>query len=164
MQDVRHFLSWGEIFVDVNSKNLEDKTAWDMLQEGNRDIRDMLRRVGAEPGSSLSTSNGYPNPEYQMPLKVTCVGAILPQKNLRVRVKIRRDLRKFTVEWRNMLLVVAALLMTLSFQAVLTPPGGLCQDNGNCNTKEADSSNYPKIIHLSQPNTTLACEHNVGCT
>ena len=34
-------------FLDVNSKNLEDKTAWDMLQEDNKEIRVMLRRVGA---------------------------------------------------------------------------------------------------------------------
>ena len=42
-------------FLDVNSKNLEDKTAWDMLQEDNKEIRVMLRRVGAKPCSSLST-------------------------------------------------------------------------------------------------------------
>nr|POE80571.1 ankyrin repeat-containing protein bda1 [Quercus suber] len=64
---VRHFLSWGSRFMDVNywrkrflnvnNKNLEDKTAWDMLQEDNREIMVMLSRTGAKPGSSLSTSN-----------------------------------------------------------------------------------------------------------
>ena len=70
MQAVRHFLSWANRFMDVNygrkrlldvnSKNLEDKTAWDMLQEGNREIRVMLLCAGAKPGSSLSTFNRYP--------------------------------------------------------------------------------------------------------
>ncbi|KAL4601332.1 hypothetical protein ACB092_11G265000 [Castanea dentata] len=53
-----------------------------------------------------------------------------------------------------MILVVAVLIVTLCFQAVLTPPGGIWQDNG--------SSNHPKIIYLSQSNTTLACEHKAG--
>ncbi|KAK4591671.1 hypothetical protein RGQ29_016202 [Quercus rubra] len=101
---VRHFLSWANRFMDVNdrrkrlldvnSKNLEDKTAWDMLQEGNREIRVMLLCAGAKPGSSLSTFN-----------------------------------RKLTEERRNMFLVVAVLLATLTYQAILTPPGGVWQDN-----------------------------------
>ena len=47
------------------SKKLMDKTSWDKLQEGNEEIRVMLRRVGAKLGSSLSTINSYPNPKYQ---------------------------------------------------------------------------------------------------
>ena len=115
--------------MDVNRKNLEDKTAWDMLQEGNREIRVMLRRAGAKPGSSLSTFNRYPNPKYQRLLTAPWVDFFWP-KNL------RREIRKFTEERRSMLLVVAALLVTLSFQAIL------------------GSSNYPIIIYLSQSNTT----------
>ena len=110
--------------MDVNHKNLENKTAWDILREDSREIRDMLRRAGAKPGSSLSTSNGYPNPKYQWPLTVSRVEAIFSNKNIKLQI------RKFTVEWRSMLLVVAALLATLSFQAILTPPGGVWQDNG----------------------------------
>ncbi|XP_050284395.1 ankyrin repeat-containing protein BDA1-like [Quercus robur] len=170
---VRHFLSRCKEFVEVNCKNLVDKTAWDMLQEGNTQIRDMLRRAGAKPGSSLSTFNGCPNPEYQR------LSPVFMFKSL------RREIRNFTVEWRNMLLVVAVLLATLSYQAVLTPPGGVWQDNGLCITTEpgssyhqfspsnffkkippsnktVGSSNYPKIIYLSQSNTTLACEHKAG--
>ncbi|XP_075646264.1 uncharacterized protein LOC142617346 isoform X2 [Castanea sativa] len=181
-QVVRHFLSWANRFiesrfvnfmettfmamgvnrgrmrfVDVNQKNLEDKTAWDISREDNREIRDMLRRAGAKPGSSLSTSNRYPNPEYQRLLTVSYVDAFL-LKNL------RREMRKFTVEWRNILLVVAALLVTLSFQAVLTPPGGLWQDNGQCQpfNQSVGSSNFPKIIYPNQSNTTLVCEHKAG--
>ncbi|KAL4601338.1 hypothetical protein ACB092_11G265600 [Castanea dentata] len=138
-------------FVEVNQKNLEDKTAWDISREDNREIRDMLRRAGAKPGSSLSTSNRYPNPEYQRLLTVSYVDAF-SLKNL------RREMRKFTVEWRNILLVVAALLVTLSFQAVLTPPGGLWQDNGQCQPfNQSVGSIYP-----SQSNTTLVCEHKAG--
>ena len=147
-------------FLDVNSKNLEDKTAWDMLQEDNKEIRVMLRRVGAKPCSSLSTFVKYPNPKYQRLSTPLCVHFIWI-KNL------RREIRKATEERRSMLLVVAALLATLSFQ-----------DNGLCITTEAGSSydqippfnqtvgssNYPQIIYLSQSNITLACEHIAGTT
>ena len=47
-----------------------------------------------------------------------------------------------------MLMVVAVLLTTLNYQAVLTHLGGLWQDNGQCNTTSS--------------NTTLVCEHKVG--
>ena len=176
---MRHFLSWAnrfmdvnyrrKRFLDVNSKNLEDKTAWDMLQEDNKEIRVMLRRVGAKPCSSLSTFVKYPNPKYQRLSTPLCVHFIWI-KNL------RREIRKATEERRSMLLVVAALLATLSFQAVLTPPAGVWQENGLCITTEAGSSydqippfnqtvgssNYPQIIYLSQSNITLACEHIAG--
>ena len=105
--------------MDVKNKNLEDKTAWDISREDNREIRDMLRRAVAKPGSSLSTSNRYPNPKYQWPLTVSRVEAIFSNKNIKLQI------RKFTVEWRSMLLVVAALLATLSYQAVLTHPSGV---------------------------------------
>ena len=139
--------------LDVNSKNLEDKTAWDMLQEGNREIRVMLLCAGAKPGSSLFTFNRYPNPKYQ---RLASTVAPWPED-------FRREIRKITEERRNMFLVVAVLLATLTYQAILTPPGGVWQDNGVCITTEAGSSyhqippfnktvgssNYPKIIYLS---------------
>ena len=96
-------------FLDVNSKNLEDKTAWDMLQEDNKEIRVMLRRVGAKPCSSLSTFVKYPNPKYQRLLTPLCVHFIWI-KNL------RREIRKATEERRSMLLVVAALLAHSAFK------------------------------------------------
>ena len=37
-------------------------------------------------------------------------------------------------------LVVAVLLVTVGYQAVLSPPSGLWQDNGLCNTTEVGSS------------------------
>ncbi|KAL4601351.1 hypothetical protein ACB092_11G266900 [Castanea dentata] len=165
-QDVRHLLSWGKRFVNVNSKNLEDKTAWDILREDNREIKVMLLSAGAKPGSSLSTLHRHPDLNRLL-TSLSRIGHILI---------LRREIRKFTKEWSSMLLVVAALLVTLSFQAVLTPPGGLWPDNGRCITTKAESSyheiplfnetvgrsNYPQIIYLIQSNTTLMCEHKAG--
>ena len=54
---------WGYKFVNVNHKNLEGKTAWDILQAqtqvDNSEIRVMLRRAKAKPASSLSTFNSH---------------------------------------------------------------------------------------------------------
>ena len=36
--------------------------------------------------------------------------------------------------------MVAVLLVTVNYQAVLSPPGGLWQDDGLCNTTEVGSS------------------------
>ncbi|KAK7858633.1 hypothetical protein CFP56_011567 [Quercus suber] len=146
-QAVRHLFSWCKKFVEVNRTNLECKTAWDILRQDNREIRDVLRRAGAKPGSPLSTFNGYPNQTMS--------------------TSLRREIRRFTEERRSMLLVVAALLSTLSFQAILTPPGGVWQDNGLCinydqNNKTVGSSNYPEIIYLSMSKTKLASEHKAG--
>ena len=76
--------------------------------------------------------------------------------------------------------MVAVLLVTIGFQAVLSTPGGVWQDNGQCiNTTEVGSShsgtndqtpfnttvgssNYPVTIHLTRSNTTLVCEHKAG--
>ena len=60
MQVVRHLLTWGSKFVDVNSTNSEGKTAWDIsqgqTQVNNREIKLMLHSAKASSGSSLSTA------------------------------------------------------------------------------------------------------------
>ncbi|KAL0006606.1 hypothetical protein SO802_008108 [Lithocarpus litseifolius] len=100
--DVRHFLSWCKEFLDVNLKNLEDKTAWDILREDNREIRDMLSHAGAKPGSSLYTFNRYPNPKYQ---RLPSTVAFRPRD-------FRSEIREITVEGRNMFLVEFGKIMS----------------------------------------------------
>ncbi|KAL4601347.1 hypothetical protein ACB092_11G266400 [Castanea dentata] len=120
----------GDEFVDVNHKNLED----------NSEIRVMLRHDKAKPASSLSTFNSHPNNQRLLDY---------PRHFVYVSTDI---VRKSLEERRSMLLVVTILLATLSYQAVLTPPGGLWQDNDQCiNTTVVGSSNGPV--------TTLVCEH-----
>ena len=153
MQAVRRILAWDNKFLGVNHKNIEGKTAWDILQGqtqvDNRKIRVMLRRAKAKPASSLSTFNSHPN-HRRLPFSMFFV---------RFRLDINRQLRKLSEESRSMLLVIAVLLVTISYQAILTPPRGLWQDDGKCiNTAEAGSS----LIHLTPSNTTEVCEHKAG--
>ena len=178
MQAVNRLLTWGYGFIHVNHRNSEGKTAWDILQGqtqvDNSEIRVMLRDAKAKPASSLSTFNSHPN--NQRP-------AYSSRRVVHWRTNITREMRNFTEERRNILLMVAVLLATLSFQVVLTPPGGLWQDNGECvnlteglgsnhhngsnhltplNITTVGSSNYPVIMHLTRSNTTVACEHKAG--
>nr|POF06420.1 ankyrin repeat-containing protein bda1 [Quercus suber] len=173
-QAVKHLLAWGYKFVNVNHKNLEDETAWDILQGKtkveNGEIRDMLRRAKAKSGSSLSTSNRYA--KYQRLPVSSCFQFL--------KTDFKREIRKLSEERRSLLLVVAVLLVTVSYQAVLNPPGGLWQDNGQCNTTKVGSSPDgtidlsntiiptkagffdPNTDNKTPFNTTAVCEHKAG--
>jgi hypothetical protein len=64
-------ISLGSSSVCVNIKNLEGKTAWDILQEQtqvNREMKVKLRRAKALIGSSLPTVTSYA--DYLMQPKV----------------------------------------------------------------------------------------------
>ena len=160
MQAVKFLFTWGFGFIPINHRNSEGKTAWDILQEqtqvDNSEIRVMLRDAEAIPASSLST---------------------FVRRFVHRFTDIIRETRNLTEERRNILLMVAVLLATLSFQVVLTPPGGLWQDNGECvniteglgsshhnesnyltpfNITTVGSSNDPVIMHLARSNTTVA--------
>ena len=174
---MRHLLAWGYKFVDVNHKNLEGETAWDILQQGqtqvqNGEIRNMLRRVKAKSGSSLSTIKFNRYEKYQRLPVSSCFQFL--------KTDFKREIRKLSEERRSLLLVVAVLLVTVSYQAVLSPPGGLWQDNGMCNTTEVGSSSdgtidLPNTIIPTKAgffdsntdnktpfNTTAVCEHKAG--
>ena len=120
-----HILAFEESFVYINEKNLEGKTALDILQEpphgqevDNSEMRAILDRAGALTASSLPTvTSSYAH--YLM----------LPKIHERVRILIVRQLKGMTDERRSALLVVAALLVTVTYQAAITPPGGLWQDD-----------------------------------
>ena len=180
MQAVNHLFTWGFGFIPVNHTNSEGKTAWDILQEqtqvDNSEIRVMLRDAKAKPkpASPPPTFNSHPNNQRL---------AYFLRRFVHWFADIIRETSNLTEERRNILLMVVVLLATLSFQVVLTPPGGLWQDNGECvnlteglgsshhngsnhltpfNITTVGSSNYPVIMHLTRSNTTVACEHKAG--
>ena len=123
MQAVSHLLALVERIVYINEKNLEGKTAFDILREqpqevDNSEMRAILDRAGALTASSLPTvTSSYAH--YLM----------LPKFYVRVILLVWFQLKGMTDEKRSALLVVAALLVTVTYQAVITPPGGLWQDD-----------------------------------
>ena len=60
MQAVSHLFAWGWKYLYINCKNLEGKTAMDILQEqpqevDNSELRAILDRAGALTASSISS-------------------------------------------------------------------------------------------------------------
>ncbi|KAK7818013.1 ankyrin repeat-containing protein bda1 [Quercus suber] len=117
---VRHLFAWSSE-VDVKIKNKEGKTAWGILeaqtQVGNSEseMRKMLIRVGASKGSSITTDSPYAY--YLRPPKC--------RRLEKIRTKYARQMTTISDDKRNALLVVAALLIAVTYQAALSPPGGL---------------------------------------
>ena len=115
MQAVRELLNCGD---NLNARNLEGRTAQDMLQEqtqvNNSVIRDLLICCGAlscslRPGILRKTGLFF--------------------ERLRLLIKSAHEGSRILNDDRNALLVVAALLITITYQVVITPPGGLWQDD-----------------------------------
>ena len=130
--------------VNLNVKNFDGRTAQGMLQEqsqeNNSEIKDMLSYDGA-----LSC--------FCLPKVITCyenyrtkLGDLFYERSkifrntvlfreiilVFVRIRIFREKivegSRISNDDRNALLVVAALLITITYQVVLSPPGVLWQD------------------------------------
>uniref|UniRef100_A0A2N9FUC7 PGG domain-containing protein n=1 Tax=Fagus sylvatica TaxID=28930 RepID=A0A2N9FUC7_FAGSY len=138
MQAVSHLLAWAPQVFCVNIKNLEGKTALDILQEQtqvNREMKVKLCRAKALMASSLPTVTSYA--DYLMQPKV---------KFGRFLTIYACDVIRIFDEKCNALLVVSVLLITVTYQAVLNPPRGLWQDD------------YKPETNQTQWNTTAAYE------
>ncbi|KAK9999784.1 hypothetical protein SO802_019387 [Lithocarpus litseifolius] len=148
-QAVSHLLACGERFAYLNEKNLEGKTALDILleQPHNSEMRAILDSAGALTASSLPTvTSSYAH--YLM----------LPKNYERVKILIERQLEEMTDDRRSALLVVAALLVTVTYQAVITPPGGLWQDDHfKYNTTDALRGSSDDLFKLN-----ITAPHRAG--
>ncbi|XP_023922311.1 ankyrin repeat-containing protein BDA1 [Quercus suber] len=136
--------------VDVDVKNLEGKTARDILQgseqtQVGRKIKVMLHRAKALKASSLPKVTSYA--DY-----------LRPKVGRREKFRIRRTREQQTIsdERRNVLLVVATMLLTVTYQGILSPPGGLWQDDYKPGTNESNT-----IAPNGKINTTLH-SHEAG--
>ena len=118
-----HLLALGPRFVNINEKNLEGNTALDILEGKevyNGEMKGKLKRAGALTASSLPTVTS--SHEHYLRLPGICEAAKILFIGNQVRERI-------SGEKRNALLVVAALLVTVTFQAMVSPPDGIWQDD-----------------------------------
>lgn len=111
-----------ECGVELNSKNSEGLTALDIsqvqVQEDNTEVRKMLRFAGASNASSLPS---LAIPKAYLLSKVSFME--------RLKISIVRYKKSMTSDTLNVQLVVAVLIATATYQATLSPPGGLRQDD-----------------------------------
>uniref|UniRef100_A0A2N9H9Y0 PGG domain-containing protein n=1 Tax=Fagus sylvatica TaxID=28930 RepID=A0A2N9H9Y0_FAGSY len=121
-------------------------------------MRVMLRRAGASTGSSLSIVTTYEDYLRQ-------------PKNIFLERQLTshaREVANFSDGKRNALLVIAALFVTVTYQTVLSPPGGLWQDDYKpetnqtlCNTTaplKAGSSH----LGINQTHCNTTAPHKAG--
>ena len=153
LQIVRLLLNFRSFFhckVDIGAKNSGGFTAFDMLQghtrdKHNRQIKDMLCR--ARCFSILHLPRIESLADYlRSPVKF----------DEKIYILFLRQRTKITNDTRNILLVVAALLVTVTFQATVSPPGGFWQDNylpttnnSNSITPTTDNSDYSPTAHFA---------------
>ncbi|KAG8367185.1 hypothetical protein BUALT_Bualt16G0046300 [Buddleja alternifolia] len=114
--------------LEVNALNKNGLTVLDILKQSPRDVRDIeiehaLRNAKASAVKDLHliTDNWIPENARQMTKKP-------PSQSNKPIAKQHKS-----TDWlgrkRSALMVVASLIATVAFQAGLTPPGGVWQDN-----------------------------------
>jgi hypothetical protein len=141
MQIVRLLLQFST--VDRKIKNSSDCKALDMLQLGGchpqiNCARRLIRRLRT---------------------LVCPSAAIADAKYFKARVSNEEKLyimflrltTNITNDMRNVLLVVAALLFTVSFQAAISPPGGVWQDNKIFDDNSMEDDQYAGAAIMGSP-------------
>ncbi|XP_022730061.1 ankyrin repeat-containing protein BDA1-like [Durio zibethinus] len=119
--------------IEVNARNANGFTALDLLLHSQRDLRDMeikdcLQKAGASRmiSKAQSIANNQDIVEVVPPIQVQPL--ILKETDSKPVVEKRKH-----TDWlgrkRSALMVVASLLATVAFQASLSPPGGVWQDD-----------------------------------
>ncbi|KAI4297053.1 hypothetical protein L6164_036961 [Bauhinia variegata] len=106
--------------IDLNAKNLYRSTALDILQSRNQDVNNNIRQILVSAGARHGVSVVY----------ITLAESLLPPKvdDLEVlAIRAVRTVKNLSDSKRNGLRAAAALVGTMSFQASLSPPGGVFQ-------------------------------------
>ncbi|KAF7128977.1 hypothetical protein RHSIM_Rhsim10G0025200 [Rhododendron simsii] len=140
--------------LHMNEKNLEGATALDVadrLAAGfeRTKIESSLRRAGALKSSSLAND-------------CSVVDFLISQlswvENMhRFSLLMRKGM---SMEMRNAVLVVAALITTTTFQAVLSPPGGNDNSPFACINATSSTSSLLPTTNISDTNVTIFTSTN----
>ena len=129
--------------IHVNARSLNGKTALDIVTESksesvNKKMKKLLIQSGALAGDSIQLKD----------IDTTSMKQFSFKSRLTLLENVIRFLRgqktNISTKSRDALLVVAALVATATFQAVLSPPGGLRQADSNGDS--LPSSNVGKVV------------------
>ncbi|KAB1225977.1 hypothetical protein CJ030_MR1G018348 [Morella rubra] len=116
--------------IEVNAQNANGFTALDVLSHGPRDIRDMEIKACLRKAKALRINEA---PSRTHNPDIAC-GSTLTQPSTSQETGVEQPVKKHkSIDWlgrkRSALMIVASLLATVAFQAAITPPGGLWQDD-----------------------------------
>ncbi|KAL1220407.1 Ankyrin repeat-containing protein BDA1 [Cardamine amara subsp. amara] len=124
--------------VKVKAKNLDGKTAMDILQTHQSPCFPEARRFFHNAKERLLCCRGSTTtPAEYLSRKLSFIekrNNILGLSNL----SMTRDMSLNTSDHRSAILVVAILIVTATYQASLSPPGGFWQDNSKHDVEDYD--------------------------
>ncbi|TKY45950.1 Ankyrin repeat-containing protein [Spatholobus suberectus] len=150
--------------VEVNSLNEREMTPLDVLmlfqsEAGDLEIHTTLQKAGAKRGKDISSSGdnqvhtsnmGQSEAPVELEIihdnQVSVTNTSTEQTGLPTRILCWPPIKEFgelfgykhnkdsASDVRDIMLTVAALMATATYQAVLSPPGGIWQDDSNGHT------------------------------
>ncbi|XWS70208.1 hypothetical protein CRYUN_Cryun03dG0028800 [Craigia yunnanensis] len=133
--------------VEVNALNANGFTALDVLAQSRRGLKDFdIAESLRDAGALRAADTSYPRPRIgglrtkPTPLIAQIPTTPPPREYHKAQNIIKKE------DWlsrkRDALMVVASLIATMAFQAGLTPPGGLWQDDST-GTSQGNNSTEP---------------------
>lgn len=125
--------------VDLNPLNKGGLTPLDLLllfqsEAGDREIEEILMRSGAKRAKDLHYPTNEAESTSQNPDSSTRQHPRSPAKHMIDYFKYNNS-KDSPSNVRNTLLVIAILIATATYQAVLSPPGGVWQDDSKKNNE-----------------------------
>ncbi|CAK9172674.1 unnamed protein product [Ilex paraguariensis] len=118
--------------IEINTRNAKGSTAIDILSQGPRDLRDMEIKHCLHHGRTSTmekTPSVIADGDTRRP---SSTSRSKPQDTINKSTKQQPKEQRQT-DWlgrkRSALMIVASLLATVAFQAGLSPPGGLWQND-----------------------------------
>ncbi len=132
MQAIKFLLA--KTSVDVNALNTSGSTALDILIQSPRDLRDMEIEEFLRGAWALSAKDIRPIVHDQVPTKVpqitrSLTSSLILKESNSEKPAVKHKHNDWLGRKRSALMVVASLIATVAFQAGITPPGGVWQDD-----------------------------------
>ncbi|XP_044477698.1 ankyrin repeat-containing protein BDA1-like [Mangifera indica] len=138
-------------YMREDIENSTGSTALDICSEENEAVRDNPLAARAKRACDLCCpSLNIPVAVMKFPSRLSLAKIILKSPG-----QVYQSVGKIPLEIRNVLLVVATLVATATYQAALSPPGGYWQDDGN---------QLPAANNTGISNTTTSAISNTNTT
>ncbi|XP_008232267.1 PREDICTED: uncharacterized protein LOC103331421 [Prunus mume] len=164
VQTAHYLLSLPDIRTEANAVNGMSKLMLDVLEHSSSELNN--ENDHAPPPAAAESELNIDNDHAPPPPPPADAAAAEPSPNPNVRI-LQRLMKwfKYPNQWleemRGLLMVVATVISTMTFQAVVSPPGGVWQEN---NTNSSIVSNDQSIIFCSEDNVCVAGTAVLGYT